>query len=77
MVALPLQKLAGCRSHLRQRRGWSAYPCVRSGFGAHHDRLMPIFPRRQRLQCSRRKTMALKLWMDCGQTRGQYPAPPP
>jgi hypothetical protein len=29
------------------------------------------------IDSSCRKTMALKLKTDCGQTRGQYPAPPP
>jgi hypothetical protein len=42
-----------------------------------HRRLEPIFSRRKRLPSSRRKTMALNLRADCGQTRGQYPAPPP
>src|ERR1700742_3009612 len=39
--------------------------------------LSPIFPDRSRVGFSRRKTMALNLGADCGQTRGQYPAPPP
>jgi hypothetical protein len=37
----------------------------------------PIFCPRSRLYLGGRKTMALKLRADCGQTRGQYPAPPP
>src|ERR1700676_929609 len=36
-----------------------------------------IFPPRSRVGSLRRKTMALKLGADRGQTRGQYPAPPP
>jgi hypothetical protein len=38
---------------------------------------MYFFSRRSVLPLSCRKTMALKLTADCGQTRGQYPAPPP
>ena len=37
----------------------------------------PIFSPRSRVGSLRRKTMALKLGADRGQTRGQYPAPPP
>jgi len=37
----------------------------------------PIFRPGSRLYLTCRKTMALKLRADCGQTRGQYPAPPP
>ena len=37
----------------------------------------PIFCPQSRLYQGCRKTMALKLRADCGQTRGQYPAPPP
>lgn len=38
---------------------------------------LAIFFRPMRVCCAGRKTMALKLRTDCGQTRGQYPAPPP
>ena len=37
----------------------------------------PSFRRRSRLYLGCRKTMALNLRADRGQTRGQYPAPPP
>src|SRR6202051_59431 len=40
-------------------------------------RHQPIFRHRSRVRSPRRKTMALKLGADRGQTRGQYPAPPP
>src|ERR1035438_7807877 len=40
-------------------------------------RQQPIFRHRSRLYRGGRKTMALKLGADRGQTRGQYPAPPP
>jgi hypothetical protein len=49
-------------------------PVIRPVDGATQP---PIFPPRSRVWCRRRKTMALKLRADCGQTRGQYPAPPP
>ena len=56
-------------------------PSWGGAFGAIASRMItrdyPIFRRQTRLPSFRRKTMALKLGADCGQTRGQYPAPPP
>ena len=44
---------------------------------ADYGQQRPFFHRRSRVESLRRKTMALNLRVDCGQTRGQYPAPPP
>src|ERR1700722_5428920 len=70
---------------LDARHPWGRFRSRIGGFGflrplqSSHawPGLPPIFPDRSRVRFSRRKTMALNLGADCGQTRGQYPAPPP
>ena len=60
--------------------GWGSIAFARSKIRfslAEISETKAIFRDRRRVRSAGRKTMALKLRADCGQTRGQYPAPPP